>query len=99
MGTAGGHTETPTYLARLVFPETRSDVNVPVSLTSVDLSGQSVQFEGAEAQPITMLLGRYLLRSCVLVWNGPAAVWSTFSRPEDVTEPFFFNVAVRWGRH
>jgi hypothetical protein len=74
--TAGGPQERATYPVRLVFPETGWDWNVVTPLAGVDLTGQQAHFAGAPPQPILMLLGRDLLRTCVLVWNGPAATWS-----------------------
>lgn len=75
VGTASGPSQRPTYPARLVFPETGWDFDAPGPLTSVDLTGQMVNM-GSGPQPILMLVGRDILRICVLVWNGPAAMWS-----------------------
>lgn len=76
MGTANGPAEQPVYPARLVFPETGWDFDVQ-GLAGVNLTGQAIDFgDGKPPQPILALLGRDLLQTCVLVWNGPAAMWS-----------------------
>jgi hypothetical protein len=76
VGTANGPSDRPTYPARLVFPETGWDSNTPFPLAGVDLTGQMIQFQGGQPQQILLLLGRDFLSQCVLIWNGPAAMWS-----------------------
>lgn len=77
MLTANGPADRPTYPGRLVFPEIGWDFDLPLPLACVDLTGQVISFgPNNPSQPILMLLGRDLLSGCVLIWNGPAAIWS-----------------------
>jgi hypothetical protein len=71
-GTAAGPTQQSVYMARITFPILGWTVDLPVA--GVDLSSQ--QIATAPPQPLIALLGRNLLQNCVLVWNGPAGIWT-----------------------
>lgn len=73
VGTAGGQQQQPTFPARLTFP----GLNLPPidfnQLLGSNLAGQMVAGIG---QPLIALLGRDLLQRFILVYNGPAAMFT-----------------------
>jgi hypothetical protein len=71
-GTANGPVQQNVYMTRLVFPLLGWTVDLPVA--GVDLTGQQAQLN--PPQDIIALLGRNLLRNCVLIWNGVGGFWS-----------------------
>lgn len=72
-GTASGQVSQNVYPARIVFPTTGWTVDFAAT-AGVNLSGQQIPVQ--PPQDVIALLGRNLLESWILVWNGPAASWS-----------------------
>ncbi len=72
-GTARGVVQQSVYPARLVFPTHGWTLDF-VGLAGVDLSGQTIPVN--PPQQLLALVGRDLLESCVLIWNGPAGEWT-----------------------
>lgn len=71
-GTAAGQVQKPLYVARLLVPQIGWTLDIQV--LAVDLTGQMINT--TPPQPIIALLGRNLLRNCVLLWNGTAGIWT-----------------------
>jgi hypothetical protein len=73
VGTAGGQQQQATYPARFTFPGT----NLPgldfSQLLGANLAGQVVVGTG---QSLVALLGRDILQRFVLVYNGPAGMFT-----------------------
>jgi len=72
-GTAGGPVQQNVYPARLVFPSLGWELNF-ARLTGVNLTGQIVPSN--PPQQLLVLVGRDILESAILVWNGPGGAWS-----------------------
>ena len=73
VGTAGGPQPRPVYPARLSFPGTPLGTLEFGRLLSVNLAGQQVPLQHGQ---IIVLIGRDILQHCVLVYNGPGAMFS-----------------------
>lgn len=71
-GTAGGPVQQSQYPVRLLSPD--QGWTFDLITTAVDLRGQQVPVQ--PPQDLIALIGRDLLRNCVLVWNGPAGFWT-----------------------
>jgi hypothetical protein len=71
-GTAAGPVQQSIYVARLTFPQFGWSGDLAVA--GVDLTGQQVKT--SPPQSIVALLGRNILSSWTLVWNGPGGFWS-----------------------
>lgn len=72
LGTANGRVTQSMYPARIVIPTKGRVVDMPV--VGVDLSGQQIQID--PPQPLIVLIGRDLLASWVMIWNGPSGCWT-----------------------
>jgi hypothetical protein len=74
-GTASGPVQLSQYPARLVSPD--QGWTFDVIATGVDLTGQQVPINPPQPpSPLIALIGRDLLRNCVLIWNGPGGFWT-----------------------
>ncbi len=71
-GTAAGPVQQSLYVARITFPIWAWTMDIQV--VGVDLSGQILLTDPPQ-RPIA-LLGRNLLKFCVLIWNGPGGFWT-----------------------
>ena len=72
-GTANGPVQQNTYAARVVLPVEGITGDIH-SLTGVNLANQIVPLN--PPQPLIALLGRDFLQRMVLIWNGPAGMWT-----------------------
>jgi hypothetical protein len=72
VGTAGGRRRQSTYPVRLTFPGTAFPGFEHPAVLGVDLAGQLALPE----RPLIALIGRDILRRCVLVYNGTAGMFS-----------------------
>jgi len=72
VGTAAGPQQQSTYAARLSFPGTPLPGFELPQVIGCDLSGQTV----LNQQPLIGLIGRDVLASAVLVYNGSAGMFS-----------------------
>lgn len=73
VGTAGGPQQQATFPARFTFPGTTLPAIDFGALLGSNLAGQIVAIHQG---PLIALLGRDLLQSFVLVYNGPGATFS-----------------------
>jgi hypothetical protein len=72
VGTAGGSQQQSTYQAKFTFPGTPIPGFEHPRVLGCNLAGQTV----LNRQPIIALIGRDILSKCVLVYNGPAGMYS-----------------------
>lgn len=70
VGTAKGATQCPIFPARLIFPTLRLRVNFN-AMAGVNLQGQ--QIGGA---PLIALVGRDILRRCLLIYSGASGYFT-----------------------
>jgi hypothetical protein len=72
VGTAGGPQQQSTYAARFSFPGTPLPGFELAQVIGCDLTGQTV----LNQQPLIGLIGRDVLASAVLIYNGSAGMFS-----------------------